>query len=485
MTHHNDVVIVGAGIVGSAIAREIARYEMKVVVLEKGTDVAVGTSKANSGIVHAGYSEKPGTKKARFAVEGQKRFDHLAEELDFSFKRIGSMVICFDEEGKQTLDKLKQQGEENGLKGLKILDYQEAKLREPNLGKNVYAVLDVPMGGIVSPYGMTIAYAENAADNGVEFRFDYEVSQVNKEEDGFFSISSEDVENEDLRSRVLINAAGLHSDDINNMLSKQRIETKPRLGEYVLLDTTESGLVKHTIFQLPTKMGKGVLVTPTVGGNILIGPTTIEKETKDDFSATREGLMHVIEKSTLSIENIKKDKIITSFAGLRAHTELNDFIVEEAVDVPRLINLCGIESPGLTAAPAIAKEVERLVISILNPEEKINFNPKRKSAPKFKKLTNEERHVLIAQNNDYGKVICRCEWVTKGEIIKALQSPLPINNMDAIKRRTRLGMGRCQGGFCHMKIVNIIAEELGIDLKLITKNGKNSNLLMEENKTNF
>lgn len=480
-----DVIIIGAGVVGASIAREISRYQLKTVVVEKGSDVAVGTSKANSGIVHGGYSEKPGTLKAKYNVEGQKLFDQLAEELDFSFKRCGSLVVCFNEEGKMTLEALRDRGIENGLEGLSILNKEEVKVLEPNISQQTVAALHIPMGGIVSPYGMTVAYAENAANNGVEFLFNYEVGNVSKEEDGRFKLTSINEQQVELKGKIVINAAGLFSGDINNMLSKNKIEIRPRLGEYILLDTTESNLVNRTIFQLPTKMGKGVLVTPTVGGNILIGPTTIEINEKDDVSVTVEGLKKVMDTGTLTIENLRRDKIITSFAGLRAHSTTDDFIIEEAKDVSGLINLCGIESPGLTAAPAIAKTVENMVVSLLNPPKNEKFNPIRKAAPVFRKLSHKERDTLIKQDKDYGNIICRCEMVTKGEIKNALLSPLQVKDVDGIKRRTRTGMGRCQGGFCYMKILNIMAEELGIDIKKITKSGGQSNFLIEENKASL
>jgi len=478
-----DVAIIGSGVIGSGIARELSRYHLRTVVVEKGSDVGIGTSKANSGIVHAGYNEKPGTLKARLNVEGQRLFDHLAQQLDFSFKRCGSLVVCFDEEGVATLENLKVQGEKNGLKGLSIIDGEGTRVLEPNLNQEVYAALFVPMGGIVSPYGMTIALAENAVENGVEFLFNYLVEHVVKQGDGSFNIKSKDHNQPKIEAKVLINAAGLFSDHINNMLSRHKIEIQPSLGEYVLLDTTEKDLVSRTIFQLPTKLGKGVLVTPTVDGNILIGPTSKAVALKDDVSTTLDGLKYVLGTGSLSVNKIKKEAIITSFAGLRAHGPGREFLIGEAKDVPGLINLCGIDSPGLSAAPAIAKEVEKLVVSLLAPTEKINFNPKRVAAPNFKKLTNGQRQALIAQDANYGKMVCRCEMVTKGEILKALRSLPQISDVDAIKRRTRLGMGRCQGGFCHMKVIEILAEELNLNLTDVTKFGGHSKFLIEENKT--
>ena len=477
-----DVIIIGAGVIGCAVARELARYKLHVLVLEKGSDVSVGTSKANSGIVHAGYSERPGSLKAKYNVAGQEMFDTISDELNFSFKRCGSLIVSFDEDGMTRLGDLKKRGEANGIKsGLEILTQEQVRALEPNISDTVYGALHARMGGIVSPYGMTLAYAENAASNGVSFCFNCYVENITKK-DGLFFISTNHQDKNEVKARVVVNAAGLYSDEINNMLSENKMKIIPRSGEYILLDTTEGQLVKRTIFQLPHKMGKGVLVSPTLGGVLLLGPTSVEIDEKDDISVTQAGITEILEKTALSVKGIRRDKIITSFTGLRSHLTTDDFVVEEAPDVPGLINLCGIESPGLTAAPAIAKEAERLVTFLLEPEENVHFNPVRKKRKAFSEADNAERSQMIATNADYGKIVCRCEKVTKAEVLDALRSPLSPQDVDALKRRTRLGMGRCQGGFCHMKVLNIIAEELKIDVTKITKNGGDSQFLMVENK---
>ena len=481
-----DVAIIGAGVVGSCAARELSRFMLKIAVLEKNYDVAEGSSKANSGIVHGGYDAKPGTLKAKYNVLGQRMFDKLAEELDFPFRRNGSLVIA-DKENAAKLDALRNQGIANGLIDLRIVHGEELHTLEPNLNDNVYAALVVPCGGIVCPYGMTIAFAENAAENGVEFMLGCSVVDIKKEK-GYFSLLTS---NETINAKVIINAAGLYSDEINNMLSARKLKIRPRRGEYCLLDKTEGTLVKHTIFQLPMKMGKGILVTPTVHGNLLLGPTSEDIDEKGNTATTANGLNEVLKHAQYSLNRLPANKIISSFTGLRSTLLLegdvtHDFIIEEAADVPGLINLCGIESPGLTAAPAIGVEAARMTVARLNPDVNRDFNPMRKGIRHFRDMSLEERKTAIQENPDYGHVICRCESVTKAEILAALRSRLSkdnkINSLDAIKRRTRSGMGRCQSGFCWMRLIDVVAEEYGIDVTEVTKSGGCSNILIEVNK---
>ena len=476
-----DVAIVGAWVVGSCTARELSRFALKTVVIEKDHDVSCGATRANSGIVHGGYDTKPGTQKAKYNILGQRMFDKLSEELDFPFRRNGSLVVAFDKEGIAGLETLKSQGEANGLTNLRIVYKDDLKKLEPNINDNIYAALTVPDGGIVSPYEMTVAMAENAASNGVEFMLGCQVTGIEKK-DSVFSISTS---NGTVEAKIIVNAAGVYSDEINNMLSQNKLKIIPRRGEYCLFDKYEGALVKNTIFQLPTKMGKGVLVMPTTHGNLLIGPTSVDIDEKDNLATTKNGLDEVLEKAQLSLNQLPWSKIITSFTGLRAHLETEDFVIEEAADVPGLINLCGIESPGLTAAPAIGVEAAKMVADRLKPASNENFNPIRKSVPSFIFMTSEERKKAIEKDPNYGHVICRCESVTKAEIIGALRSPLKVNSLDAIKRRTRAGMGRCQGGFCWMRLVDIIAEECGIDVTEVTKAGGDTNILLERNKSSF
>ncbi|HDK7160023.1 TPA: NAD(P)/FAD-dependent oxidoreductase [Clostridium botulinum] len=469
-----DVTIIGSGVTGAAVARELSKYNLKTCVVEKAIDVANGTSKANSGIVHAGEDPIPGTLKAKMNVRGNEMFDKLQEEIDFPFKRNESFVLCFDEKDIEKLEELRQRGLKNGLPDtMEILNREEALKLEPNLSEYVVAALRLPTGGIVSPYEFNIALAESAAMNGVEFKLETEIIDIEKKEDGYILKTNKG----DIKTKVVVNAAGVFGDKINNMVSEKKYHITARKGEYLLFDKTVGDMVQRTIFQLPTKMGKGVLVTPTADGNLLLGPTSVDVEEKDDLGTTREGLDTVAEKAKLSIKEIPMRQVITSFAGLRAHEENSDFIIGEAEDAKNFINAIGIESPGLTSAPAIGEYIREMIVEKLKPEENKEFNPIRKDIPKFREMTNEERKEIIKENSAYGKIVCRCEVVTEGEIRDAIRRPLGAKTVDGIKRRTRAGMGRCQSGFCSNRIVEILAEELGIKRNEVTKFGGNSKIL--------
>lgn len=473
-----DVTIIGSGVVGSVIARELSRYKLNICVLEADSDVANGTSKANSAIVHAGFDAKPNTLKAELNVKGNTMFDNLSKELDFPFKRIGSFVLCFNENELENLDKLKEQGEKNGVPNLQIISGNEARKMEPNLSDNVVAALYAPTSGIVCPYEMTIALAENAADNGVEFRFNSRVVSVKKCDD-IYKIKTD---KDEIETKLVINAAGVFADVINNMVSSNKIHIIPRKGQYCLFDKAVGNMVSRTIFQLPTKMGKGVLVTPTVDGNLLVGPNAEDIEDKTDVTTTSEGLDFVTKKASLSIKQIPMRQVITSFSGLRAHSTAGDFIIGEAEDAKGFINAAGIESPGLSSAPAIGEMVKNIVVEILNPEKDEKFNPIRKGIPKFREMNNEEREKLIASDKRYGRIVCRCETVTEGEIVNSINRTLGAKTLDGVKRRTRAGMGRCQSGFCSPKVVEIISRELGISPEEVTKFGNHSNILVGKDK---
>jgi glycerol-3-phosphate dehydrogenase len=469
-----DVTIIGAGVIGCCAARELSKYELDVCVIEKGDDVAEGTTKANSAIVHAGFDAKSGTMKGKLNAKGNAMFDKLAEELDFPFKRNGSMVLCFNETDIEKLEDLKKQGETNGVPGLKIFNKDQVKEMEPMISEDVVAALYVPTGGIVCPYEMTIALAENALMNGTNFKFNTEVKDIEKKE-GHFVIKTN---SEDIKTRVIINAAGLFSDEINNMVSENKINIVPRKGEYCLFDKAVGGTVKSTIFQLPTKMGKGILITPTIDGNLLIGPNAFDIEDKSDVATTQTGMDEILSKAKLSIKEVPMRYIITSFSGLRAHSDADDFIIGEAADAENFINAAAIESPGLSSAPSIAQVLEDIVVQKLRPNKKEDFNPIRKGIPKFRELNNEERHNLIKENPAYGRMVCRCETVTEGEIVEAIKRPLGARTLDGLKRRTRAGMGRCQAGFCTPKLISILARELNIPEEDVTKFGRESKLLI-------
>lgn len=469
-----DVAIIGAGVVGCAIARELSKYKIKVCVLEKEGDVASGTSKANSAIVHSGYDAKPGTLKGRLNARGNMLFDELSSELDFHFKRNGSLVLAFHNDDISNLEELLLRGQSNGIQGLKILTKQEVLDLEPNVSEEVKAALYAPSGGITCPYEMTWALAENAAANGVKIFLENEVKRLKKVDDGTFLISIEEGE---IQSKYVINAAGLYADDISKSIGAEDFDIRPRKGEYVLLDKEVGGLVRHTLFCVPGIMGKGILVTPTVDGNLLLGPNAHDIMDKMDTSTSDSGLNEVIAGAIRTIPSVPVRTVITSFAGLRAISG-DDFIIEESNKVKGFINVAGICSPGLTAAPAIAEYVREILEAAgLNLVKNQKFNPKRTAIPRFRELDNKSREELIKKNPLFGRVICRCEMVTEAEIVEAIRRPCGATNVDAVKRRVRAGMGRCQGGFCSPRVVDILSRELGIPLTEVTKSGRGSYIL--------
>ncbi|NMM65413.1 NAD(P)/FAD-dependent oxidoreductase [Clostridium sp. P21] len=476
-----DVTIIGTGVIGCSIARELSKYKLKTCVVEKNLDLANGTSKANSAIVHAGFDAKPESLKGKLNAKGNAMFDKLSEELDFPFSRIGSLVLCFDKKDIDGLYELKEKGEKNGVPNLEILDGKKVREMEPNLSEEVVGALYAPTGGIVCPYEMTIALAENAFTNGVEFKFETEVKGIEKGEEKYILRTNKG----DIETKLVINAAGVFSDEINNMVSKDKIEIIPRKGEYCLFDKAVGSMFSRTIFQLPTKLGKGVLVTPTVDGNLLIGPNAEDIDDKQDLTTTSEGIDEIIAKASLSVKQIPMRQVITSFAGLRARSTKNDFIIGEPEDAKNFVNVAGIESPGLSSAPAIAEMVSDIVVCKLNPNKNDEFNPIRKGIPKFREMNNDERRELIAKDSRYGKIVCRCETVTEGEIINSIKRPLGATTLDGVKKRTRAGMGRCQSGFCSTKIVEVLSKELGVNNIDITKFGGKSNLLVGRDKDNI
>lgn len=473
-----DVIIIGAGVCGAAVARELSRYSVNACVLEKEEDVCCGTSKANSGIVHAGYDAEPGTLKARLNVQGNKLMDQLSEELDFPFKRTGSLVICRDEEGMPALRRLYDKGIENGVPGLKILGREEVLKMEPNVADDVYAALYAPTAGIVCPFSLNIALAENAYMNGIDFKFDTEVQEIVRIEKGY-EIRTD---NGTFQTRYVVNAAGVYADKFHNMVSRKKIHITPRRGDYCLLDKNAGSHVGRTIFTLPTKYGKGVLVTPTVHGNLLVGPTAIDVEDKEGTNTTAAGLDELIIKAGQSVKDLPMRQVITSFAGLRAHEDGGEFIIGEPEEAKGFIDCAGIESPGLTSAPAIGEMAAGILREKLHLEEKDDFITERKGILDPDTLTKEERAELIRREPVYGNIICRCEMVTEGEIIDAIRRPLGAKSLDGVKRRTRAGMGRCQSGFCSPRTMEILARELGISMADITKSGGASKLVVGVNK---
>lgn len=480
-----DVIIIGAGVSGCAVARELSRTRRSIAVLEKASDVCEGTSKANSGIVHAGHDAQTGTLKQKLNIAGNKRMETLAEELDFPFRRNGSLVLCFEEEGRPRLEALLERGLRNGVEGLRILEPEEIWKLEPGVSRAVVAALYAPTGGIVCPFGLNIALAENACENGVDFYLQHKVELVEARNEGGYRILAGDVE---FTARIVINAAGVYADVIHNMVSRRRMELVPRKGEYCLMDKRAGNLVSSTIFQLPSRLGKGILVTPTVHGNLLAGPTAEDIPDKEGVNTTAEGLERVLRIGARSVEGLTAKQVITSFAGLRAHGGFvdggnqEDFIIEEAADAPGFFDVAGIESPGLTCAPAIGTYVAELVQSAYPAPLREDFQPRRRGIPNMALADDRARRELIERDPSFANVICRCELVTEGEILSAIHRPLGATTLDGVKRRTRAGMGRCQAGFCSPKTLEILARELKRDISEITKAGMGSQFLTGYNK---
>ena len=473
-----DVIIIGGGVIGCAIAREMAKFERKVALFERASDVCEGTSKANSGIVHAGYDATPGTLKAKLNVLGNQKMETLSQELSFPFKKNGSFVLMFEEEGRAELEKLYEKGIQNGVKELRILSGDEVRKMEPNVSPEVKAALYAPTAGIVCPFGLTYALAENAAVNGVEFKLNTSVTDIHRDENGFTVVTTQG----EFRTKYVINAAGVYADEIHNMVSKKEMRIVPRRGQYCLMDKEIGNLTGATLFQLPTKLGKGVLVTPTVHGNLLVGPNAEDLEDKEGINTTKEGLDDILLRGARSVSNLPRGKVITSFAGLRANEKGGDFIIEEAEDVKGFIDVAGIASPGLSASSAIGEYVAELMQKIAPVPPKKDFVATREGIPNMATATMEERKKYIEQDPAYANVICRCELVTEGEILEAIRRPVGATTLDGVKRRTRAGMGRCQSGFCSPKVVEILARELNKDISEITKMGGKSVFITGNNK---
>ncbi|MBR3818684.1 MAG: NAD(P)/FAD-dependent oxidoreductase [Clostridia bacterium] len=473
-----DVAIVGAGVIGSLIARELSRYNIRIALVEKCNDMAMGTSKANSAIVHAGFDAKPGSLKAKLNVEGTALMPELCKKLSVPFKPVGSLVVAFSDEETNTLKELLERGKINGVPGLEIYDSDKLHDVEPNINDEAKAALWAPSAGIVCPYELTIAAVENAVVNGVDFIRNFEVKSI-EYSDGEFSVSDG---KETINTNYIINAAGVYCDEIASLIGDTSIHTIPRKGEYMLCDKSVGKLANHTIFQCPSKMGKGILVTPTVDGNLLLGPSALDIEDKNDVSTTSETLSEILEIAKKSVPSLTTREVITSFAGLRAHCSKNDFIIEPSEKNDKFINVAGIESPGLSSAPAIALYVKGIILSKINAEIKSDFIEEREEPVRFRHMTNDERKALIEKNPAYGRIICRCETITEGEILDAIHAPAGARDVDGVKRRTRAGMGRCQGGFCGSKVVELLAKELGVEINKITKCGGNSKILYERTK---
>ena len=463
-----DFIVIGAGVVGGMVARELTKYRASVAIVEAKGDVAMGATRANSAIVHAGFDAKEGSLKARLNVRGSELMESVAKDLGVKYKRCGSLVVGFNDEDRKTLLSLVKRGEVNGVRGVRLVEGDELRSLEKNLGEGVTSALYAPTGAIICPYELCMAAVGNAMDNGAELYLDFPVEKIKKVDTGYAVYSGERV----LYAKYVINCAGINSDTVARMVGDDSFTVHPRRGEYMLLDRECGELVSHTIFRCPSKMGKGILVTPTVDGNLLLGPTAEDIDDKTDTATTAKGLSAVREKAGEQVTGVNFGKVITSFTGIRAVGSTGDFIINIK---DGFVNCAGIESPGLSAAPAIAEYViELLENEGVSFEKNEGFFGTRRPMHYFKELDREGKNALIARSPEYAHIICRCEGVSEGEILEAIRTNPRPRDLDGVKRRTRASMGRCQGGFCSPYIVELLARELGIDYLDVTKSGGSS-----------
>lgn len=464
-----DVAVIGAGIIGAATARELMRYDLSVVILEKANDVSCGVTKANSGIVHAGHDALPGTNKAFHNVRGNALYDIWSKELDFPFRRNGSFVLFHDDKEKEQAKKLYERGAQNGVAEMELIGYEKVHELEPNLKTTVRGALWLKTGGITCPFEFAIAACENAVKNGAVIRTSTKAEAIERRGDGFDIATSKG----HIRSRAIVNAAGLFADDINNMISEKKLRIIPRRGQYMLMDNAAGAFFARTLFNVPGRMGKGVLISPTVDGNLFLGPTAEDIDDKEDTSTTPEGMRYIEEQARLNWD-YPDGRWISQFAGLRPHlSEGNDFIIGETE--PGFFNACGIESPGLTAAPSIGETLSKEVAAYLNAGRNAGFDPIRKAIPRFRTMTEKQRKKAIADDIRYSHVLCRCEQVTEAEVVDAVRRGA--RTLDAVKRRTRAGMGKCQRGFCGPEALAIIARELGVDKSMVLQGEEGTEIL--------
>lgn len=479
-----DIAIIGAGVVGTLTARALSAYNLKTVLIEKTSDIAMGTSKANSGIVHAGFDAQNGTLKAKLNVKGCSMMEDLCKLLYVPYEKNGSLVVAFSDAELETVKALKQRGEINGVPDMEIIDKKKLKELEPNISDEAVGALYAKSAGIVSPYELAIAAGECAVTNGVTFVRNFAVDEVEFNNE-IFEIKND--QGQVIEAKFVVNAAGLYANVIAEKFNGEKFEVIPRLGEYGLLDRGCAGLCTRTIFQCPNEMGKGILVTPTAHHNILVGPSAVNMEDKDDVSVRTGALRQIFKTAAKSVPSVSMRDMITSFAGLRAHLATDDFYIEKSKTNDMFINTVGIESPGLASSPAIAEYIRDIVLETLKAHgatvtENENYNPSRRKPVYFRDLSLEEQEVLIAKDPAYARIICRCETITEGEIRDAIQAPAGAIDIDGVKRRTRAGMGRCQGGFCGSKVMEILSRELNKPINEISKFGGKSDIIYERTK---
>lgn len=469
-----DIAVIGGGVVGCAVARLLSAYEESVALIERGPDVADGASKANSGIVHAGFDALPGSLKAELNVEGARMYEALCAELGTPYARPGALVLAFDEEQRATVEALYRQGLANGVEGLEVIGRERILELEPNVNPQVVCALWARTSGLVSPYELTCALADHAALNGVTFLLETEALDIRKEENGFLIETNKG----EIRTRLLVNCAGVSSAKLHNLLSPTKYEIIPRKGEYYLLDRSVAPAFTRTVFQTPGKMGKGVLVSPTAHGNLLLGPTAEDIADDRDTATTAAALRMVSEKARRTWPTESLRTCVTTFAGIRAHEKGDDFIIGPTQGAQGAYEAIGVESPGLSAAPAIAQRLVAQIAEDNRMKQKAGWKPALKRLKPFSAMSNQERAAAYAENPDYGALVCRCEQVTEAEIRDAIRRPVGAHTLDAVKRRTRAGMGRCQGGFCSPRVLEILSEELRVEPTQVTKCGGKSILLV-------
>ncbi len=478
MERKADVVVIGGGITGTAILAALARYDLSCVLVEKEPDIAAGTTKANSAILHAGFDAPTGSVKAKMNVEGNRLYHELQDELDLDIQWTGSLVCATTEEEEAQIKELKARGEANGVPGLEIWDGNKVREKEPNLSSAIRSALWAPTAGICWPFGMAAAFAENAAENGAEILRDAEVKGIRVEGDKTFTLETTQGE---IHARFVVNAAGVYVDKIAALAGDKSFSIKPRKGEYVLFDkTAQDKLVKGIIFPAPTKTSKGILVCATTHGNTFIGPNAQEQDSRDDTAVTTAGMDEIIAGAKKLVPELPMGAAITEFAGIRAVSDTNDFIIGESKTAKGLYHAAGIQSPGLTSAPAIARQLAGEIAKAAGAKEKPNVKKGRPPQPIFRELSAEEQAALIKKDARYGRVICRCETITEGEIVDAIQRPCGARTVDGVKRRTRAGMGRCQGGFCGPRVIEILSRELKIPVPKVRKDGADSYMYEEK-----
>ena len=478
MERQADVVVIGGGITGTAVLAALVRFDLSCVLVEKEPDIAAGTTKANSAILHAGFDAPTGSLKAKMNVEGNRLYHELQDELDLDIQWTGSLVCATTEEEEAQIKDLEARGEANGVPGLEIWDGDKVREKEPNLSASIRSALWAPTAGICWPFGMAAAFAENAMENGAEILRDCEVKGIRVEDGkGFVVVTTQ----RDIRARFVVNAAGVFADKVSAMAGDTSFSIHPRKGEYILFDKTAQGkMVKGIVFPAPTKTTKGILVCATTHGNTFIGPNAQEQDSRDDTAVTTAGMDEIIAGAKKLVPELPMGASITEFAGVRAVSDTNDFIVGESKTVKGLYHAAGIQSPGLTSAPAIARFLAEEIAKASGAKKKADAKKGRPAQIVFRELSRDEQAKMIAKDERYGRVICRCETITEGEIVDAIKRPCGARTVDGVKRRTRAGMGRCQGGFCGPRVIEILSRELGIPVPKVRKDGADSYMYEEK-----